>query len=85
MFAENEGQPGCNLLVLTLSEGKVNKYGKYTWSAFLRQRWPHLGLWKHPIFQRPDCFAYSSDLKVAFGRMSCIRAEQPSTPLSSSD
>ena len=38
VFAEKEGAKGCDLLVLTLGEGKTNKYGKYTRSAIMRHR-----------------------------------------------
>ena len=38
VFAEKEGANGCELLVLTLGEGKTNKYGRYTRSAIMRHR-----------------------------------------------
>lgn len=42
LFAEGEGSSPCTLLILTLGQGKTNKYGKYDRTAVMRHRQPEL-------------------------------------------
>lgn len=71
VFLEDEGSSACHLLVLTLGQGKTNKFGKYNRTGIMRHKEPDLDCFKglawllvarHEVLKEPfPSFEHSAD------------------------